>query len=220
MHPIETKSLRERVIDMLRVAIVSGELKPGQPLVGTELANQIGVSQATMRDAIYTLGVEGLVETVAYHVPTVKALSQKDIEDLFNIRIMMEVFAIRQIILTNQTKNAVHDLYAVCNEMKAAAKFDNLTDLNWSDRKYHDTLIKHSSNELLGILWNTVATRVQQAISLHNHHLGDLPQIARNHFTITQVIENEDVDEAVRLIIAHIGVVADIITDDWKDLNI
>jgi len=220
MHQIETKSLRERVINMLRVAIVNGELKPGQALIGTELANQVGVSQATMRDAISTLSVEGLVDTVAYHVPTVKAISQKDIEDLFSVRIMMEVFAIREIISKNQTTIAIRELYEVCNEMKEAAESESLTGVNWSDRKFHDTLIKHSGNQLLNVLWNTVATRVQQAISLHNHQLGDLPQIASNHLAITQVIENNDVDKATELIVAHIGVVADLIAVDWKKLNI
>ena len=149
MHQIETKSLRDRVINMLRAAIVSGELKPGQELVGTELANQVGVSQATMRDAIFTLGVEGLVDTVAYHVPTVKTISKKDIEDLFNVRIMMEVFAIREIISKNQTTPAISELYEVCNEMKEAAQSDSLADVNWNDRKFHDTLIKYSGNQLL-----------------------------------------------------------------------
>jgi len=220
MHQIETKSLRDRVINMLRIAIVSGELKPGQELVGTELAHQVGVSQATMRDAIATLAVEGLVDTVAYHVPTVKMISQKNIEDLFRVRIMMEVFAIREIIRKNQTSVAIHELYEVCNEMKEAAESDSLTDVNWNDRKFHDTLIKHSGNQLLDVLWDTVATRVQQAISLHNHQLGDLPQIARNHLAITQVIENNDVDKAIELIVAHIGVVGDLIAVDWKKLNI
>ena len=219
MQPIETKSLRERVIDMLRNAIVNGELKPGQPLVGTELANQIGVSQATLRDAIYTLSVEGLVETVAYHVPTVKTLSKKDIEDLFSVRSMLEVFAIRQIIATNQTSKAVRELYDVCDEMKKAAEDDNLDDVNWTDRKFHDTLIKHSDNQLLGVLWNTVALRVQQVMALRNRQRGDLPQIARNHLEIAQVIEQENVDKAVELIIAHIVFVADLIIDNWTEEN-
>ena len=81
MQPIQTQPLRERVINASRDVIVNGELLPGQALVGTELASQFGISQATLRDVIYALSLEGLVESVAYHVSTVKKLDKKDIED-------------------------------------------------------------------------------------------------------------------------------------------
>jgi len=202
---------------MLRTAIVGGELKPGQELISTELANQIGVSQATLRDAIYILSVEGLVDTVAYHVPTVAKLSKKDIEDLFSVRNMMEIFAITQIILTKQTSTAVKELYAICHEMESFAEQDSLKGVNDNDSKFHDALIKHSNNQLLEVMWSMVTLRVQQVMSLRNQKIGDLPQIARNHLEITQVIEREDIDKAVELISAHVVFVADVIADSWDE---
>ncbi len=202
---------------MLRTAIVIGEFKPGQELVGTELANQIGVSQATLRDAIYTLSVEGLVDTVAYRVPTVKKLSKKNIEDLFSVRNMLEIFAIQQIILTKQTSAAVEELYKICKQMEKAAEQDSLKDVNESDRKFHDTLIKYSGNELLDVLWNIVALRVQQVMSLRNQKKGDLPQIARNHLAIVKIIEDGNINGAIELITAHIVFVADVIADSWDE---
>ncbi len=219
MQSIETKSLRERVINMLRTAIVNGELKPGQPLASTELSSQIGVSQATLRDAIHALSAEGLVETVAYHVPTVKRFTKKDIEDLFKVRLMLEAFAIREVISSDNVQEAVADLYKICGEMKSAAEADSLTEVNLSDRKFHDAVIKHSGNMLLANLWNTVSQRVQQVMALRNQTKGDLPQIARNHIEITQVIENQDVEKAIELLNAHVVFVADVTTDTWIDDN-
>lgn len=217
MQSIETKSLRERVINMLRVAIINGELKPGQPLVSTELASQIGVSQATFRDAIHALSAEGLVETVAYHVPTVKKFTKKDIEDLFKVRLMLEVFSIREIISSTNLSEAVDELYVICDEMKVAADEDSLTDVNWSDRKFHDTMIQLSRNALLAELWNTVSQRIQQVMALRNQKKGDLPQIAKNHLEIAQVIENKDVEKATQLLNAHVVFEAEVITDAWID---
>ena len=188
--------------------------------MSTTLASQVGVSQATLRDAIYTLSVEGLVDTVAYHIPTVAKLSKKDIEDLFSVRNMLEIFAIRQIILTNQTSVAVKELYEICHEMEKAANEDSLIDVNETDSRFHDALIKHSGNQLLEVMWNMVAIRVQQVMSLRNQKKGDLPQIARNHLEITQVIESEDIEKAVQLINAHVVFVADVITDSWDEENI
>jgi len=219
MQSIENKSLRERVINMLRTAIVYGQLKPGQSLASTELASQIGVSQATLRDAIHTLSAEGLVETVAYHVPTVKRFTQKDVEDLFKVRLMLEVFAIREVITSGYVQEAVANLYEICEEMRLAAEADNLAQVNLSDREFHDAVIAHSGNLLLANLWNTVSQRVQQVMALRNQKKGDLPQIARNHVEITQVIESLDVEKAVELLNAHVVFVADVTTDTWIDDN-
>ena len=218
MEPIRTLPLRDRVIKVLRDAIVNGELVPGQALVGTELANQIGVSQATLRDAIYALSLEGLVETVAYHVSTVKTLSKKDVEDLFSVRSMLESYAIRQIVATGQANAAVSELYAICDTMEGAAEQDSLTDLNRIDRRFHDTLIEFSGNQLLGVLWNSVEQRVQQALSLSNQQQGNLRQIVLNHREIAQVIENGDAEAAVHLMNRHISFVADEICDNWHHI--
>lgn len=217
MQLIERKSLRERVISMLREAIINGELKPGQPLASTELSTQLGVSQATLRDAIHALSGEGLVEIIAYHVPTVKKFTKQDIEDLFKVRLMIEVFSIREIISSNNLSKAVEELYVICDEMKMAADEDSLADVNWSDRTFHDTIIQLSGNVLLAEIWNTVSLRVQQVMVLRNQKKGDLHQIAKNHLEITQVIENKDVEKAIQLLNAHVVFVADVIADAWVD---
>ena len=219
MEPIQTLPLRERVINVLRDAIVSGELVPGQALVGTGLANQIGVSQATLRDAIYALSLEGLVETVAYHVSTVKQLSKKDIEDLFSVRSMLESYAIRQIVATGHTEVVVSEIYAICDEMESAAEQDSLTDVNHIDRKFHNALIEHSGNQLLGVLWNSVEQRVQQVMSLSNQQQGNLRQIVFNHREIVQIVENQDAETAVRLMYTHISFLADEIRDNWNQIS-
>ncbi|MGB7342093.1 MAG: GntR family transcriptional regulator [Phototrophicaceae bacterium] len=217
MQPVESKSLKERVLDRLRSAITSSELKPGQPLIAAELASQLGVSSATLREVIQVLSVEGFVETIPYHVPTVKKVSRKDIEDLFGVRSMLEAFATRQIIVLGQSKSAAHDLYKVCEDMMQAAENDKLLDVNWNDRKFHETLMRHSNNGLLNTFWQNVAHRVQQMMSLRNEKKGDLLQIVKNHLAIVVAIENEAVEDAVQLIIEHIGSVGDEIAETWDE---
>ncbi|MEZ4671421.1 MAG: GntR family transcriptional regulator [Anaerolineae bacterium] len=98
LHQIENRPLRERVLDALRDAIISGELKPGQDLVETELAASLGVSRAPLREALQILSSEGLVETIPYTGTTVKRLTRTDIEELYSLRSVLETFAIRRII--------------------------------------------------------------------------------------------------------------------------
>ncbi len=214
---IQNKPLRDHVLDMLHTAIVNGELKPGHTLDEAELAAQLGVSRAPLREAINILSTQGLVEVVPYHGTTVKTLSRKDIEELYSVRSMMEEFAIKHIILTANTSAVVADLRMICAEMLEAAEAGDLRAVNQIDRYFHDTLVASSGNDLLVMLWSTVSLRVRQVMSLRNRSKGDLHQIARNHIVIVDVIERRAVDEAVRLIHDHIGLTGDFIAEHWDD---
>ena len=214
---IHNRPLRDHVLDMLHSAIVNGELKPGQLLIEADLAAQLGVSRAPLREAINILSTEGLVEIIPYHATSVKKLSRKDIEELYSVRSLMEGFAIKHVILSDNTQAVVAQLRAICDDMLAAAEAGDLREVNQLDRHFHDTLVASSGNDLLLNLWSTVSLRVRQVMSLRNRKKGDLHAIARNHFGIVDVIARKDVEEAVSLIHQHIGLSGGAIAEDWQE---
>lgn len=214
---IQNKSLREHVLDMLHIAIVNGELKQGQTLVEAELAAQLGVSRAPLREAINILSTQGLVEVVPYHGTTVKKLTRKDIEELYSVRSLMEGFAIKSIIESERITEVVAELRGICAAMEMAADAGDVTQLSEMDRHFHNTLIMSSGNDLLAMLWNTVSLRVRQVMALKNRSKGNLHIIARNHSTIVDVIERKETDDAVRLIHSHIGATGDLIAKGWPE---
>lgn len=215
---IQNKPLRERVLDSLRQAIVNGDLKPGDPIVETELAAQMGVSRAPLREAINILNVEGLLDTVPYHGTTVKQLLRNDIEDLYSVRSMMEVFAVRRLIESGNAATTTNLLNALCEEMASAAKNNSLSDVNRLDREFHSTLIEQCENEMLFMFWNSVTLRVQQVMSLSNELKGDLEQIARNHLDIVDAIANEDTSLASTLVETHIHASGEAIAAQWEEI--
>lgn len=214
---IQSKPLREQVLDMLHAAIVNGELKPGQLLVEADLAAQLGVSRAPLREAINILSTQGLVEIVPYHGTRVKSLSRKDIEELYSVRSLMEGFAIQSVIESGNTREVVRQLSEICAAMVTAADAGDLLSVTQLDRDFHDTLVEGSGNDLLQLLWNTVSLRVRQVMSLKNRRKGDLHYIARNHLVIVEVVESRDVEKAVALIHQHIGTTGDQIAATWEE---
>jgi DNA-binding GntR family transcriptional regulator len=214
---INSKSLREHVLDMLHAAIVNGELKPGQLLVEADLAAKLGVSRAPLREAINILSTQGLVEIVPYHGTRVKSLSRKDIEELYSVRSLMEGFAIQTLIEAGHTQEVARKLSAICAAMLTAADAGDLMAVTQLDRDFHDTLVEGSGNDLLQMLWNTVSLRVRQVMSLKNRSKGNLPEIARNHLAIVEVIESMDIEKAVALIHEHIGTTGDLIAKSWEE---
>jgi DNA-binding GntR family transcriptional regulator len=213
---IQNKSLREHVLSTLRAAIVNGDLKPGQTLIEADLAGELGVSRAPLREAINILGSEGLVEIMPYRGTTVKKLTRKDIEELYAVRSMMEVFAIRHIILSESPVEVINAMREICVAMQGAADQGDLRAMNQLDRHFHDTLVASSGNDLLLMLWGTVSMRVRQVMSLRNRKKGDLHVITRNHHTIVDLIACKDVEGAVQEITQHIGISGDVIAEAWE----
>ncbi len=216
LHQIDNKPLRERILDMLRDAIVSGELKPGQSLVEMELASQLGVSRAPLREALQTLSREGLIETIAYKGTIVRHLSKRDIEELYSLRSVLEIFAVQRII-ANHNPDDVARLRQIFEAMLAAAQTGDLTEVNNLDRDFHDALIELSQHELLAQTWSVVSQRVRQVMALTNRRNSDITRIAYNHLPIIEAIAKQQSAEAIRLITEHIASSGGLIAEDWHD---
>jgi DNA-binding GntR family transcriptional regulator len=82
--------LRGRVMDLLRDAIFSGKFQPGEPLVETQIAREIRVSQATVREALVQLEQSGLVVRVPNRATIVTRFSPKELAERLRIRMALE----------------------------------------------------------------------------------------------------------------------------------
>lgn len=211
---LNNKPLRERIVDLLRDAILHGELKPGQALVETELASQLGVSRAPIREALQRLISEGLLETIPYHATTVRKLTRRDIEELYSLRRELEAFALRRVHARGNPDDLAI-LRGCCDEMLEAADAGDIKTLNQVDRRFHDTIIHLSHHNLLASLWNTVSLRVRQVMALRNRHFQNLKEIALNHLPIIEALEADDIETATQLLKDHIDQIGDLLVNDW-----
>jgi DNA-binding GntR family transcriptional regulator len=215
LQHINNRPLRERVSDMLRDAIVTGELKPGQQLVEMEFASQLGISRAPLREALQILSREGLVETVPYKGTVVRTLTRTDIEELYSLRSVLECFAVRRVVLRGDPDDVVK-LRRCYDDMLAAAERSDLKAVNLIDRQFHDTLIEISQHQLLAMVWNVVSLRVRQVMALRNERNPDIRQIAYNHLPIIDAIAAGDETLAVTLLQQHVASSGDLMAEDWE----
>ncbi len=212
---IQSRSLSEQVLDVLRDAILDGDFRPGQPLVETDIAARLGVSRAPLREAIRILSAEGLVESVPYHGTTVRALTKTDIEELYSLRGELEAFAIRRVI-QQDAQQAASELREHMNAILQAAEAGDLHLVNEEDRDFHRTLIVLSDHSLLLSLWNVVGARVRLVMALLNRRNSDLKQVAYNHVPIIEAIEAGDEARAVQEIRQHIANTGALISEFWE----
>ena len=90
-----TGSLRIRVFNALENAILDGEYAEGDSLNEIKLSQELGVSRTPVREALMQLELEGLVENIPNKGAVVVGISEKDIEDIYAIRIRIEGLASR-----------------------------------------------------------------------------------------------------------------------------
>lgn len=90
-------TLRERLVAVLRRAVLEATLPPGSRLVETKLAEQLGVSRGPLREAIFELVKEGLLEQIPFRGTVVRSLSVEDIQEIYSFRTLLESFAFKLI---------------------------------------------------------------------------------------------------------------------------
>ena len=89
------QTLREKILETIRDAILKGTMKPGERVSEPDLAERFGISRTPIREAFRQLESEGYLEVVPRKGAVVASLSERDIEEFYAIKIILEGFAAR-----------------------------------------------------------------------------------------------------------------------------
>lgn len=208
LAPVSTTTRREVVLDALRRALLSGELKPGQRVKEAPLAEALGVSRPTVREAIYQLVHEGSLVQVPYKGITVAKPSAQDLIEVANIRVSLETMAAIEI---------SHDVEGEGMQRLRQALRDHLNAIEDSDvvasdlthLELHRTLWESSGNRMLMRIWPLVESQIRTAMSLDQATRHDPARDAELHIRLIDVIERGDAQEIADEVRNHIAASAD-----------
>jgi len=152
--------LRQSVYDALIDLIVGGELAPGQHMVETDLARQLGVSRQPIREALHRMEAEGWVDLrpsqgAFVHVPT-----DQEVDELLDVRALLEAETAR---LAAQSPNPdqLARLREICREGQAAAEADDFRAAVTANNTLHAEIAAIGGNAVLAELADIVGRRVQ-----------------------------------------------------------
>jgi DNA-binding GntR family transcriptional regulator len=120
----ENVTAQELVLASVRNAILSGVMGPGARLRQEELADVFGTSRIPVREALRALEYEGLVTSEPHRGFTVAALDADDVEEVYDLRILLESEAVR-LALPLLTDEDLEDLEQLFQAMQAAASPDD-----------------------------------------------------------------------------------------------
>ncbi len=201
---LTTELLPERVLERLRRAILTNQLKPGQRLIEEEIARQMGVSRAPVRQAIRILERDGLVVAEPHRGATVADISDQDIEDIYELRTALEIYAIELVV--ERAKDAEIDtLQDIVDRMRSEANQDPSPDQNQLDLKFHETICLLSANRKLLEAWQRLSSQVRMILSLKNLVYNDWQTLPDGHQRIIDAMRQRDGANAQRVLKEHIA---------------
>lgn len=201
---LNQQPLSRTVLDAVRNAIVTGRLKPGEQVVQSQLASQLGVSRAPIREALNRLEEEGLVRNLPYKGTVVAPLTRTDIEELRSLRLVLERYAASLLIL-DITDDAIEEIEEIYQRMRRAAADDDPSAFDLADLEIHSKICELSGHGLLFEVWQIYATRFRRVLSLRNKVNRDLVALADMHIPLLEALRNEDA-EAIESFYSNHGV--------------
>lgn len=188
---------------MLRDAIVSGQLAPGQRLVEAKLAEEMGVSRNPVREAIRRLEHEGLVEALPRAGMAVARIDLADVVQLYAVRSVLEGLAARQAAgrLTAEQAERMERSVAEGEECRTRGDLECLVK---SSSDFHRTVLEAAANRRLEALMEILDVHVSRYRRLSLQAEGSPAEVLQDHRRILTVLKQGDAEQAERLMRAHL----------------
>lgn len=148
VRKLAVATLRSRIVEEVRQAILNGSLLPGERLVERDLAARLGTSLTVAREAIIQLEAEGLITKRPNSSTHVNELSPSEVIQLTSVRYVLEEFAVTEA-ARNATRQEVGRLKQLHEEAMRAAKSKNSRTYIQLDLSWHECIWQMAHNDYL-----------------------------------------------------------------------
>jgi DNA-binding GntR family transcriptional regulator len=215
---INPQSLERTAYNVIKDAILTFHLQPGEPLVETTLAAQLGISKTPVRDALARLEREGLVVKISYKGTTVAPVTRQSVLEIFQIRAALEGLAARLAAprLTNEDLELLRRSLLQHAQALANADFPAAAS---SNRIFHKTILQRANNARLGQILANLEDHSQRFRLLSNYQQGRLEKSVQEHQRIFIALEKQDPPAAEEMMRAHLlSVASDLADQDFDQL--
>lgn len=205
LEAISTRpSLRDEVLRTLQAAVISGEMRPGITYSAPQLAQQLGVSATPVREAMLDLVKEGLILTVRNKGFRVIELSEQELDELTELRLLIEVSAVRRIAEQGVEAEVMRELRRLAQSIVAAGGRREYVVYNKLDLEFHSLLLSQTGNRSLVALVTSLRIRSRIYGVRELAERDELLPTLREHLELLDLIEAGDADGAADLMARHI----------------
>ncbi|MBN1104676.1 MAG: GntR family transcriptional regulator [Deltaproteobacteria bacterium] len=182
-QPIDQSNLSKQVAKALRRQILSGELKPDDKVVESEIARALGVSRAPVREAIVELDRDGLIVTVARKGAYVANFTEKDIEEIYTLRALLEVHA-GWLASNVMNKDDVRSFESILDKMHHIDPAGT-AELNV---QFHEGICRIAGHKRLCISWKSLAAQTRMLSAMAAELRRNVTEIALEHEVLLRAL--------------------------------
>lgn len=201
--PLATRT-SEGIAHILRKAILAGMLAPGQQLRERRLAEELQVSRTPIREALFTLHGEGLVDLTPHQCARVRPVTQSDIAQIYALRRLLEAYSARAA-AENGDRAKIDAVAGALAAQRRLGVGGLLQDQAEADFAFHDAIAVASGSQLLLTVERQVLAVTITHRSRYNYSVQQIKRVWRLHADILEAIEAGDGDRAETLMAAHIA---------------
>ncbi|MCM3790515.1 GntR family transcriptional regulator [Domibacillus sp. 8LH] len=199
-HNFKNNALSNSIAEHITEQIIAGDLQPGEKLIEQNYAEEYGTSRAPVREAIYLLAIEGLVERIPRKGAVVKEYTENEIYDLLEIRNTLENMAMDRIKKYGTDPEVLKEMNQLLKEMKKAEDVHSYTQLNHS---FHMCLIKMSKSETIRNVYSRLGWPLLRVQSLSFAREGNVQKSIAEHELIIQLLTEKNMTELADILVKH-----------------
>jgi DNA-binding GntR family transcriptional regulator len=196
-------SLQAQAYEAIRRSIVLNDLKPGDRLATTALAERLGISRSPVREALHRLLQDGLVEVRGRTGMYVASVSAEEVDDVFRIRGALEGCA-AALAAERATKDSVSHMQSILDHMKSHPGADDSDAVVRDADRFHDAILEAARSPRLAAQLGQIHQRITYFRNLSLRVPGRAEEAAREHQVLLTPIRSGDAHEAERLMREHI----------------
>jgi DNA-binding GntR family transcriptional regulator len=204
---LASASLVELAVSRLSREILSGNSDPGDRLVEEQLTKRFGISRAPLREALRLLAEQGLVEHVPRRGARVATLSDRDVQELYAVRDVLERHAVTAA-LQDPAALDLTQVKAAFEALRAAVAAGERADINDAHRSFHLSIVRIAGNRQLTKVYESVILKIQlyMALNLRREAESERPQVGvHRHGRLLEALESGDPARVHDELTAHEG---------------
>jgi DNA-binding GntR family transcriptional regulator len=207
--------LADQVKERLLEGILTGHYPPDSRIVETQVARELGTSQAPVREALRGLEALGVVEIAPFRGARVRRPTKREIIEAYAVRFALEALAAR-LAVPRLTDDDLAELAACFDEMEAAADADDGHRVAEADARFHGRIVKLADNATLTKVWRSLEPFSRTYLTLVVP--GADPRWSANlHGPVLAALRQRDVEAVVDALRGHFDEVSENMARRWPE---
>ncbi|GAB7522113.1 GntR family transcriptional regulator [Paraburkholderia sp. 2C] len=179
------------IVEWVARGIIEGRLRPGDDLNSVDLAKRFSVSRTPVREALFVLSREGLVDWSPRRRPRVSTLNIKDVREIYQLRAVLYA-QVSYAIVEQATDDDIAALWRAHKRLADVAARDDVDGYFWANVQFRDEELRVSRNNIFKEVLDTLKMRTNRLRHLSTSLPGRLQRSCADHQRLCEAYEERD----------------------------